>query len=145
MFGIKKEQAAWEIYATKYIEGVERLHKIGGFQLVVFTIGITLVLLAALLPFTTHVANYDNYMLPYLELTGGIISICGIALHVFEVRRKSTAYQKALDNYYSMTAELWKLYIKSLSNRDVIDSALIFKSLEELNALVDIGGNRPCN
>lgn len=124
----KKEKAAWEVYADKYIEGIERLHAIGGFQLVAFAIGVAVVVAST----NDAIGN----ALPALVVSGTLISVMGVALHVIEVKRKESAFQKSSDNYYSMTSELWKLYVQNLSKRDIIDSAVITTSLEELNKII---------
>ncbi len=136
MFGKNEnsvKKAAWEVYADKYIEGIEKLHTIGGFQLVTFSIGVVLIFLSGFLATTNGEIGHSQ---PYLVVAGAAISVCGIALHVSEVRRKERAFQKSLDNYYNMTSELWKLYVHNLSKREAIDSSTIIKSLEELNKII---------
>lgn len=128
---------AWEKYADKYIEGVERIHAIGGFPLVAFALGFLMIgIPAVVLAFVQEFQSQTSVVVSII-VCGGLIALAGIAMHVLEVRHKEAAFEKSLDNFHSMTAELWRVYLEKLKNRDVIDSSQMNASITDLNNILN--------
>ena len=76
-----KDESNWEVYVEKYLEGVERLYKVGGFSLTVFGVGIALMVFAAIgAGFSNAVA--EN--LAALEALCLVILAMGIAIHFYK-------------------------------------------------------------
>lgn len=130
----EKVKENWEKYADKAIEGVERIHTIGGFSLLVFVTGVSIIGVSLL----ANLAALKGVGLAIAVVSGALVSISGIALHFFEVRDKQAIYKISLEMFHSMTNSLWGVYIESLKKKDTIDSAQVKASIKDINNFLNI-------
>ena len=108
LFG-KHEKEQNKSLIAAYLESIEKVYKIGGFPLTVFSSAILLLLISVWLLTTGAIVAQ---IFPYVVFLTSLLAIIGIAIYIFEKSWKRKMMQRSLDRFDELISILFTRYLE---------------------------------